>query len=78
MLKPVLTILLFLIASSAFAHPYEGAPTATPKKFILHQTEDGRPIHTNIPKRCFSQGRLICHQLHPVFQGSGTIKKPEN
>ena len=65
-----------IVAPSVIAHPYEGEPVATPNTFILHQTDDGRPIYTNIPKRCFSNGRLICHQLHPIFRGSGTMPKP--
>ena len=82
MLKLASIIVLFLsglsAATNVFSHPYEGEPTATPKKFILHLTDDGRPIHTNIPKKCFSEGRLVCHQLHPIFKGPGTIDKPDD
>lgn len=78
----VLIIILILIglfiAFSAAAHPYDGPPHDAPMTFILHKTDDGRPIYTNIPKMCFSKGRLTCSQLHPIFRGSGTIKKPEN
>jgi hypothetical protein len=56
----VLLVIGLFIAFSAAAHPYEGP----------------RPIYTNIPKHCFSQGRLTCTQLHPVFNGPGTIANP--
>ena len=75
-LKAVLISFGLTIAPGTFSHPYEGAPQAAPKSFILHKTDDGRLIYTNIPKKCFSEGRLICHQLHPVFGGPGTIRKP--
>jgi hypothetical protein len=48
-----------------------------PLTFIEHKTDDGRAIFTNIPKKCFSKGKLICIQLHPIFKGPGTIEKPE-
>ena len=51
-----------LAAASAAAHPYD-----SPLEFRLHRTEDGRAIYSNIPKKCFRDGRLICHGLHPVF-----------
>ena len=74
----VLLLLGLFIAFSAAAHPYEGPPHEAPFTFIGHVTDDGRPIYTNIPKHCFSQGRLTCAQLHPVFKGSGTIANPAN
>ena len=74
----ILLILGLFIAFSAASHPYEGIPQETPLAFIEHKTEDKRPIFTNIPKKCFSKGRLTCIQLHPVFNGPGTIKKPED
>ena len=67
---------MFLTFNAA-SHPYEGLPHNAPLAFIEHRTDDERPIFTNIPKKCFSEGRLICIQLHPVFKGAGTIKKPE-
>lgn len=77
----VLVILILLIglfvAFSAASHPYEGPPYEAPMTFILHTTDDGRPIYTNIPKKCFSKGRLTCIQLHPVFNGPGTIENPK-
>ena len=63
---------LFLISSAA-AHPYDSA-----LEFREHKTDDGRLIYSNIPKKCFSKGQLTCIQLHPIFKGPGTIKKPEN
>ena len=78
----VLVIIILLIglfvAFSAASHPYEGPPYEAPMTFILHTTDDGRPIYTNIPKKCFSKGRLTCIQLHPVFNGPGTIKDPNS
>lgn len=78
----VLVIILILIglfiAFSAAAHPYHGPPHEAPLTFIEHKTDDGRPIYTNIPKKCFSEGQLTCISLHPIFKGPGTIKKPEN
>jgi len=77
----VLVIIILLIglfvAFSAASHPYEGPPYEAPMTFILHTTDDGRPVYTNIPKKCFSKGRLTCIQLHPVFKGPGTIENPE-
>ena len=66
---------LFLSFGAA-SHPYEGLPHDAPLAFIEHETDDRRPIFTNIPKKCFSKGRLICIQLHPLFNGPGTIKQP--
>ena len=63
---------------SVAAHPYDGPPHNAPLTFIEHKTDDGRSIYTNIPKKCFSKGRLTCIQLHPIFKGPGTIEKPEN
>ncbi len=59
------------VAFSAASHPYD-----TALEFHEHKTDDGRPIYTNIPKKCFSNGRLTCIQLHPIFKGPGTIKDP--
>jgi hypothetical protein len=59
------------VAFSAASHPYDNA-----LEFHEHKTDDGRPIYTNIQKKCFSKGRLTCIQLHPIFKGPGTIKDP--
>ncbi|UCH38663.1 MAG: hypothetical protein JSU67_10840 [Gammaproteobacteria bacterium] len=75
-LKIILAVIGLIITPSTFSHPYEGPPHEAPMTFILHTTDDGRPIYTNIPKKCFSAGRLSCIQLHPVFKGPGTVKKP--
>ena len=64
-------------ASGAASHPYKGIPEETPLAFIEHKTYDRRSIYTNIPKQCFSRGRLTCIQLHPVFKGPGTIRRPD-
>jgi hypothetical protein len=73
----ILIIIGLFIAFSAAAHPYDGPPYDAPLTFIEHKTEDGRSIYTNIPKMCFSKGRLTCISLHPILKGPGTIKKPE-
>ena len=56
------TLAGLLASAGGVAHPYD-----SPLEFRLHRTEDGRPIYSNIPKKCFRDGRLICHGLHPVF-----------
>ncbi len=76
-LKTILILCGLFLTSNAFSHPYDGPPHNAPLTFILHMTDDGRPIYTNIPKKCFSEGRLTCIQLHPIFKGSGTIEKTE-
>ncbi len=76
-LKIVPLVFGLAVAPAGQSHPYEGMPEETPLVFILHHTEDGRPIYTNIPRKCFSGKRLSCISLHPVFRGSGTVRKPE-
>ncbi len=76
-LNTILILCGLFLTSNAFSHPYDGPPHDAPLTFILHNTDDGRPIFTNIPKNCFSKGRLTCIQLHPIFEGTGTIDKPE-
>ena len=73
-------LLLFglIVPIAVFSHPYEGAPHNAPRTFLLHVTEDGRPVYTNIPKQCFSNGVLLCSGLHPLFGGTGTVKNPGN
>jgi len=55
-------LLGLLGATAAHAHPYD-----SPLEFRKHRHADGRDIYTNIPKRCFRDGRLVCHGLHPIF-----------
>lgn len=76
MVRSILTLCGIFYVFNAVAHPYHGLPEEAPMAFIEHRTDDNRPIYTNIPKACFSQGRLTCIQLHPVFKGPGTIRKP--
>jgi len=76
MMRLIVTLCGIFFAFNAVGHPYHGLPEDAPLAFIEHKTDDGRPIYTNIPKSCFSQGRLTCIQLHPVFKGPGTIRKP--
>jgi hypothetical protein len=61
-----ITVLVGLMLSPGLcAHPEN-----SPLTFIKHKTEDGRDIYTNIPKRCFSNGLLICARYHPVYNGA--------
>jgi hypothetical protein len=78
MAKLVITLCGMFFTCGATAHPYDGPPHDAPLTFIEHKTDDGRSIFTNIPKKCFSKGRLTCISLHPIFVGPGTIKNPEN
>jgi hypothetical protein len=78
MARLIITLCGMFYTFSAVSHPYDGPPHDAPLTFIEHETDDGRPIFTNIPKRCFSKGQLTCISLHPIFGGSGTIEKPEN
>ena len=51
-----------LVAGTARAHPEND-----PLRFEPHTHEGGRVIFTNIPKRCFKNGVLICLELHPLL-----------
>lgn len=61
------------VAFDAAAHPYN-----EPLTFKLHTTKDGRSIYTNIPKKCFSNGVLICTGVHPLFGTPVDHSKPES
>ena len=51
-----------LAAGTARAHPEDD-----PLRFEAHTHEGGRVIFTNIPKRCFRNGLLICLDRHPLL-----------
>lgn len=70
MTKAILILCGLFIAFSATSHPFDD-----PLTFIEHKTDDGRPIFTNIPKACFSKGRLTCQQLHPIYGMPVSTKK---
>ena len=53
---------LALVAGAAQGHPEND-----PLRFEPHTHEGGRVIFTNIPKRCFRNGMLICLELHPLL-----------
>jgi hypothetical protein len=72
-LDAILILCGLSVCYDAASHPYD-----TALEFRQHKTDDGRIIFSNIPKKCFSQGRLTCDQLHPVFKGSGTVPAPEH
>ena len=76
MFKSLVILGGMVVSFGAASHPYEGLPQNAPLAFIEHRTFDNRPIYTNIPKKCFSHGRLVCTQLHPIFKSRGTIEKP--
>jgi hypothetical protein len=58
-----LTALAGLVpVTAAAAHPYD-----QPLQFRLHTNEDGSPVYSNIPKKCFRDHRLVCVGLHPIF-----------
>ncbi len=42
------------------------------------RTDDGRIIYSNIEKRCFSNGRLICLNYHPIFSGRQPARTRQN
>ena len=46
----------------AAAHSYD-----SPLTFKKQLTDDGRVIYSNVPKECFSEGRLTCDSLHPIY-----------
>ena len=43
--------------------------------FTSFQTEDGRVIYSNIPRRCIRDGLLICSQYHPLHAGDAEAAK---
>ena len=61
-LQVVATLSGLLLLSAAAAHPYD-----EPLQFRLHTNDDGSPVYSNIPKKCFRDHRLVCIGLHPVF-----------
>jgi hypothetical protein len=61
----ILILLGLFIAFSAASHSYDD-----PLTFILHKTDDGRSIYTNIPKNVSRKADLpalnsILHSKHP-------------
>ena len=62
----------FHISPGIFAHPEN-----SPLTFIPHKSEDGRVIYTNIPKKCFSSGVLICKELNPIFGAPSASRRVE-
>ena len=72
-LKIILILCGLFFTSNAVSHPYD-----EPLTFILHTTNDGRPIYTNIPKKCFSNSVLTCIELHPIFGTPVKYKKAES
>ncbi len=63
-----------LAAGTAHAHPEDD-----PLRFESHTHEGGRVIFTNIPKRCFRNGLLICLERHPLLDNRpppGSVEQP--
>ena len=61
-----------LFVPGAISHPYNSQLI-----FREHSTDDGRVIWTNVPKKCFSNGVLICTDLHPIFPVAERVKNPD-
>ena len=67
MMKPIACRLIpgfcaLLLAFGAGAHPHD-----SPLTFIPHLNDNGAIIFTNIPKKCFRNGVLICTRYHPLL-----------
>ncbi len=61
-----------LLATNAGAHPEND-----PLRFESHIHEGGRVIFTNIPKRCFKNGLLICLDRHPLLNNRPPLDPAE-
>lgn len=48
-----------ILAQNVFSHPYH-----SPLTFIKHQRDGAGYVFTNIPKKCFKDGRLVCHDYY--------------
>jgi hypothetical protein len=64
--KFTLLICALLYGPGAGAHPED-----SPLTFIPHRNDNGAVIYTNIPKKCFVNGRLLCTRYHPLFAQGG-------
>lgn len=64
-------ILCGLIPPSAFSHPFD-----SPLTFRPHKSDQGGTVYSNIPKKCFSNGVLLCAGLHPVIGGGNQQPVP--
>lgn len=53
-----------ILAFGAMTHPYDSALT-----FRSRKRDQGGTVYSNIPKKCFSNGVLICAHLHPEIGG---------
>lgn len=61
-LQILATISALMLSMAAASHPYDA-----PLQFRLHKNDDGSPVYSNIPKKCFRDHRLTCIGLHPIF-----------
>lgn len=64
-LNVLLTVVCISSLSVVFSHPHDN-----PLKFEKQVADDGRVIYSNIEKRCFSNGHLICTEYHPIWNKS--------
>ena len=62
--------MMLLLSCGAGAHPED-----SPLTFIPHKNDNGAIIFTNIPKKCFRNGVLLCTRYHPVFAHGHVRKK---
>ena len=67
MRRPYPTLIALLALSSLLAGAARAHPENDPLRFEPHTHEGGRVIFTNIPKRCFRDGLLICLDRHPLL-----------
>lgn len=69
--RSVIFCVTLLLACSARAHPED-----SPLTFFPHRTDNGAVIFSNIPKKCFRDGVLLCARYHPLFsQGQSGAKQ---
>lgn len=69
-----ITVILcgLFIAPSAVSHPFD-----SPLTFRKHSSDNGGIVYSNIQKKCFANGVLLCAYLHPVF-GVRQTEQPTN
>ena len=70
-IRPLLICMMLSISCGAGAHPED-----SPLTFIPHRNDNGAIIFTNIPKKCFRNGVLLCTRYHPMFAHGQAMKKP--
>lgn len=69
---PLLLTGLF-ITQNVLSHPHH-----SPLTFIKHKRDGGGNIITNVPKKCFKDGRLICHDYYFLKQAGPAVAPATN